>query len=258
METKKRIFSEEHRRKISEYRKGKKMSQELKDKLSLIHKLRYEKNPDLKERIRRKAIENLLNPVIKENHMRNTKRGIEHGMYGKVSAFYGKEHTEETKLKMSEKQSGENHPLYGKHHSIESKKKSSDSCKKWWNSEEGIKARLKQSQKMKEGLSSYANSLVKNISKPQLETFEIIKEKFDSAKINYPFFNYSLDITIPDYRIVIEYDGSYWHQDIEYDKRRQKYLENHGWKFIRYRDHIPSKEEILNDIEQLIKGICNV
>lgn len=162
--------------------------------------------------------------------------------------FLGKKHSEETLKKMSLKQSGSNHPMYGKKHKENSKMKASRSLKKWWNSEEGKKQRIMQSNKMKNGFSSYANSFNTSPSKPQVELFNLIKQLYPTCIMNYPFFNYSLDIAIPEYRIVIEYDSSYWHQDKEYDKRRQNYLENHSWKFIRYRDVIPSIEQIKNDI----------
>jgi len=33
------------------------------------------------------------------------------------------------------------------------------------------------------------------------------------------------------------------------DRIRQEQLENLGWKFIRYRDYIPTLQELKNDIE---------
>ena len=57
------------------------------------------------------------------------------------------------------------------------------------------------------------------------KTKEWRKKHLDFAD-SKTFFNYSLDIAIPDKRIVIEYDGSYWHQDKDYDNKRKKYLEN--------------------------------
>lgn len=226
--------SEEHCRKISESKRGKKLSQE--------HI----------EKIRAGVIKAYSNPEVKEKQKFNTFRGENHPMFGKEGIFLGRKHTEETKKKMSIKQKGVNHPMYGKKHKEESKIKTSNSCKKWWKTEDGFKAKRKQSEMMNSGLSSYANSFISDPSKPQVELFSMVKSIFSSAEINYPFFNYSLDIAIPDKRIVIEYDGSYWHQDKEYDDKRKKYLENHKWKVIKYVDNIPSIDQLKTDIENII------
>ena len=71
--------------------------------------------------------------------------------------------------------------------------------------------------------------------------------------MNYPCLNFSLDIAIPCLSIVIEYDGSYWHQDEEYDKNRQHKIEKEGWKFLRYVDYIPSSKELISDVN---KQLC--
>jgi very-short-patch-repair endonuclease len=64
------------------------------------------------------------------------------------------------------------------------------------------------------------------------------------------------DIIIPEYKIIIEYDGEYWHQDKEKDLERQKKIENLGYIFIRYnggkKDKIPSKDQIKKDIIEVI------
>lgn len=60
--------------------------------------------------------------------------------------------------------------------------------------------------------------------------------------------NYSIDVAIPSLNVAIEYDCWYWHQDGEKDAKRQKEIEQQGWKFIRYRDVIPTKEKLMYDI----------
>ena len=40
-----------------------------------------------------------------------------------------------------------------------------------------------------------------------------------------------------------------WHQDEIRDNERQTGLEKLGWKFIRYRDYIPSIEKLSEDIK---------
>jgi len=109
----------------------------------------------------------------------------------------------------------------------------------------------KRSQKMKNGQASYMNSCIKNPSKPQMELFNLVKENHPSAILNYQILNFSIDIAIPNLKIAVEYDGSYWHQDQEKDDIRQKKIENEGWTFLRYRDYVPSKEELVLDIKNL-------
>lgn len=102
-----------------------------------------------------------------------------------------------------------------------------------------------------------ARRLIESPSIPQIKIFEMIKHLFPTSKINFPFLNYSLDIAIPEYKLVIEYDGGYWHQDKEKDLKRQKEIEKCGWKFIRYKgtlkeDIIPSLDLLRKDLETAI------
>lgn len=108
-------------------------------------------------------------------------------------------------------------------------------------------------QYMLNGGAAYCNSFIKNPSKPQVELFELCQEVLPYPIMNYPCLRYSIDIAIPSLGIAIEYDGSYWH-DKENDKKRQNKLEREGWKFIRYEDRIPSKEELLEDINERMKN----
>jgi very-short-patch-repair endonuclease len=90
----------------------------------------------------------------------------------------------------------------------------------------------------------------KKISKPQRKLYWIVSRIFKNAQLEYFFEGKFIDIAIPDKMIAIEYDGSYWHEHRKNnDEKRQKYLESFGWKFLRYLDHVPTKEEFLNDIK---------
>ena len=111
----------------------------------------------------------------------------------------------------------------------------------------------KRKEYMLNGGASYANSFITNPSKPQVELFKIAKSLYDTSVLNYSSLNFSIDIAIPDLNIAIEYDGSYWHKGREEaDAKRQKLLENEGWKFLRYVDYVPSSEELKKDIKQII------
>ncbi|MCY2987546.1 MAG: DUF559 domain-containing protein [Planctomycetota bacterium] len=46
-----------------------------------------------------------------------------------------------------------------------------------------------------------------------------------------------VDIVVPDFRLVVEFDGWYWHQEkIGGDKRKTALLEDAGWRVIRVRE----------------------
>lgn len=86
--------------------------------------------------------------------------------------------------------------------------------------------------------------LAPKISKPQIELYKLVKSIEPSAELDYPLIGYVLDIAIPEKKICIEYDGSYWHQDKNKDKKRDEVLERIGWKTIRFIDRIPTISEL--------------
>ncbi len=108
---------------------------------------------------------------------------------------------------------------------------------------------------MKDGGSSHCHKFITNPSKPQVALFKLCQELLPYPILNYPCLNYSIDIAIPKLNIAIEYDGSYWHQDKEYDKKRQTQIEDEGWKFIRYEDYIPYKHELLETTNEVLKNV---
>jgi len=176
----------------------------------------------------------------------------------------GRSKTEEVKLKLSLKQMGH---LVSK----ETRLKLSLASKKDWknpNSKHNSKEyRNMLRNKMLNGQAAKLNKYIKNPSKPQKNIFKIVKEIFPSAILNCPFIklNYNVDILIPEYKIVIEYDGAYWHKNLEKDNERQNKIEKLGYKFIRYsgtlkKELIPTKEQVKKDIEKIIneKLIKNV
>lgn len=90
-----------------------------------------------------------------------------------------------------------------------------------------------------------------NPSVPQIKLYELTKEIYPNAIMNDTIGWYCVDITIPDKKIAIEYDGSYWHQDKKKDSERQKNLEKMGWKFIRYIDKLPTLNQLSEDINNI-------
>lgn len=99
-----------------------------------------------------------------------------------------------------------------------------------------------------------ACSRVQNPSKPQVELYNLTKEFYPNSIINLwvTQVNRCIDIAIPEFKIAIEYDSAWYHQSKENDDIRQKEIEQYGWKFIRYFERIPSKEELIQDIQNII------
>jgi len=106
---------------------------------------------------------------------------------------------------------------------------------------------------MLNGGAAYRNSLIKNPSKPQVHLYKLVKNQYTKVELNYPVLNYSIDIALPVEKIAIEYDGSYWHQNEEADRKRQNKIESLGWKFLRYVDYLPSKDELKADLNKVIR-----
>lgn len=111
-------------------------------------------------------------------------------------------------------------------------------------------------QRMLNGQSVEMMSKIQNPSKPQVELFEIIKQVFPNAELNYPLkeVNRCLDVAIPDIKLNIEYDEPYWH-DKEKDNFRDELLQSLGWNIIRYERFIPTRTEFINDIKEKIGDV---
>jgi hypothetical protein len=94
-------------------------------------------------------------------------------------------------------------------------------------------------------------------SKPQIELFELTKQLYPSAIIDHRLkeINKVLDIAIPEILLDIEYDGSYWHQDAGADLVRENKIKSIGWKVIRFRDYIPTIDELNNKIQEVINYV---
>ena len=143
---KKGVYSEETLKKMSEVRKGRKLSKEHRRKLSLARKglpltkaqrkhtfkKGYKQSEETKRKIRlgnlgKKVSEETKRKVSLANkgkkRSEETKRKQSQRMIGKMNAFYGKKHSEESRKMMRQAQLGEKNVLYGKHRSEETRKK---------------------------------------------------------------------------------------------------------------------------------------
>jgi very-short-patch-repair endonuclease len=168
---------------------------------------------------------------------------------------YGVKLSEETKNKISEanKNYNKNNKAIwlGKHHTEESKKKIGEKSKGKKHSEE---FKEKQRQRLLNGQAVMMNKCITKLSKPELKLREIVKLLYPNCEFQYKVFNYSLDIALIEKKIAIEYDGWYHFdskESIERHNRRQKQIEEQGWKFLRYNifQPFPDKEKVINDIQ---------
>lgn len=103
----------------------------------------------------------------------------------------------------------------------------------------------------------YEKSLVP-VSGPQKMILEILKELYPEAKcyLNYPLSTLSLDIgfELNSIKIDVEYDGKYWHNNEQKDRRRDEFTKSQGYKILRIksRREYPKKEDIKEKIDYLL------
>ena len=92
----------------------------------------------------------------------------------------------------------------------------------------------------------------------ELKKFFNISENIHKVRIDKL---YDVDILIKKEKIIIEYDGAYWHKDkTEFDIRKTDLLKNNGWTVIRVREkplNILSKKYNVSSVSQDYKNNTN-
>lgn len=145
----------------------------------------------------------------------------------------------------------------GKHLSEKTKNKISIGNKKPKQSE---KFKEEQRQRMLNGQSLKMIKAIKKISREEIKLRDLVKVLYSDCEFQFPVFNYSLDIAIPEYKIAIEFDG-YYHfncqENVDYHTNRRNKIINEGWKFYRVTmfDKFPTLDEVKENIERLINDI---
>lgn len=95
-------------------------------------------------------------------------------------------------------------------------------------------------------------------SKQQIELHEMLKNIYGHCEINYPCGRCLLDcmLNIDGAFVDIEYDGAYWHQDEQRDRRRDEFVKSQGYKVFRIKGgrKLPTQEQIVQAIDYLVKG----
>lgn len=103
--------------------------------------------------------------------------------------------------------------------------------------------------------SFYRNGTQKTSSQ-QIKIFKMLKDIYVDCELNYLVSNCFLDclVVVNDIRIDVEYDGEFWHQDKQKDRKRDEFLKSLGYKILRIKSayNIPSIEELKNAIDILV------
>ncbi len=118
------------------------------------------------------------------------------------------------------------------------------------------KANELKEQRRKGGAKGYKISREMGFSgptKPQMKLYDLVKEIYPSVKLEYEKYYYFLDIAIPEHKLAIEYDGSYWHNK-EHDETRDRVLKEFGWDTIRFVDKVPTKQELIDKIKEVLNN----
>ena len=102
-------------------------------------------------------------------------------------------------------------------------------------------------------------------SRQQKKIHEILSSRFTFCELNYPVGTCFLDCAIESTGVMIdvEYDGNYWHQDKQRDRRRDEFVKSQGYKILRIkRDRkMPTLEEMMDKISELTntdKKYCEI
>lgn len=110
--------------------------------------------------------------------------------------------------------------------------------------------------------SLYKNNAVPS-SKPESSVCDLLESIYgiDNCYRGYPVDRINMDcmVNLGTDKIDVEYDGWYYHKDRqEKDKRRNYFLIKQGYKVLRIKgnkkDDIPTKEQIIEAIDCLVKG----
>lgn len=134
-------------------------------------------------------------------------------------------HSEETKILISQKikqnyiddpslkdkvrHVGKQNHMYGKHHSEETRKKISETLKKRYSNDLNLKEMLR--------LNGAKSMLSQNRKRPktELEVQKFLYSKGIEFQDNYIIKYYEYDFFVPQYNILIEVQGDYWHANPE-------------------------------------------
>lgn len=95
-------------------------------------------------------------------------------------------------------------------------------------------------------------------SKGQARLFSLAKSVWSSAEMEHVVAckgkNFSIDVALPEFKIGLEYDGSYWHTNRQLDAERDRLLMAKGWSVLRYEDRVPGRQELRSDVGRILRN----
>lgn len=98
-------------------------------------------------------------------------------------------------------------------------------------------------------------------SKPQKELCEMLKNYYGNCELNYPCGSCSLDcmLIVNNVLINVEYDGKFWHNNPQTDRKRDEFVKSQGYKIIRVKGshNIPNLEQMQSAINKLVNSEYN-
>ena len=107
-------------------------------------------------------------------------------------------------------------------------------------------------------MSSFQKNGEIKTSSQQEACFNILKKEGYDVKLNFLIDGFALDILLEKdgQKIDIEYDGNYWHQDKNKDRRRDEVIKSKGFKIFRIKSDrsVPTIEQLKENIDLLINN----
>ena len=97
-------------------------------------------------------------------------------------------------------------------------------------------------------------------SSQQLSIYNMMRNYYgeDCVKLNYPCGRCFLDVVVmfENISINIEYDGAFWHTDLNKDRKRDEFVKTKGYRILRIKSRrkIPELTDLVNTIELLKNG----
>lgn len=95
-------------------------------------------------------------------------------------------------------------------------------------------------------------------STQQIEVASMLAGMYGGCGMNVPCGQCLLDcvIDVNGDKLNIEYDGVYWHQDAQKDRRRDEYVKSQGYKILRIKAKrlVPTEAQLKEKIDYLVKG----
>jgi len=170
---------------------------------------------------------------------------------GDGNPFFGKKHSEITKTKVSDSRKGKACGLQNSMANPENRQKVSRILKEKYDSGELNHVKKIQSDTIKANIKSgKLNSMI--VSKPEKEIEAYLNKLSINVVAQFKLETYRYDLYIPEFNLLIEYNGDYWHcnpikyastyyntkksmtaQELwDYDKNKITIAKNHGYNII--------------------------